>query len=500
MNNALARGGARYGVVAITALAGLAALPAGAQTPKAPLCGVTPLAPVCNVPKCTPDGWKMWPLAANSSCMAAGVQGQCDGGQLGAPGQLEPDKIGHCVVTTPAGSLNPQYYVLGIVYAPPGFSGSASQSSAVTYGTGSSFSHDTKVTSSFKQGVSVTASAELPVLLDGALPLSVSANYGYSTTNSSTDGLTVTKSATTTINYPGDAVDGIDHDQDEIYLWLNPQVLFNQRGDTTIWTLGLNPDTPALASMDIQFVKIGQLKGTLPMDTGTANELALHKITPAQYPALMALDPFANGGTSIDTNRFQLTPQSFPYEKSAPTTTFALAGSTAGSSGTLVTTENTVGTSVTAGSAATITKLTVAGSWTWTDTNVTTDTSTTTQTASVVVKGPSPSYTGPSNISVYFDTIYKTFMFQFINEAPVLSGIVRDSKAKVMVHDPVSLTMGGVVYRTITDTKGEYRFYNVPKGTGTVSVNNTTHPVTVGAKLSQVNVALPASVSAISAK
>jgi hypothetical protein len=484
--------GSRCWYATISALAGLTAVPAAAQPTKPSICGTTPLAPVCNVPKCTADGWKIWPIPLNSSCQIAGVQGNCDGGKLGPPGQLEPDAIGHCIVTNPAGSLNPQYYVLGVVYAPPGFSGNASQASTVSYGQGSSFSHDTKVTSSFKQGVSVTASVTIPVLSD-ILPLSASANYGYTTTSSTTDGLTVTKTSTTTILYPGAPVDGIDHDQDEIYLWLNPRVLFAERGNSLLWTLGIDPDTPAKTAMDIQFVKIGQLKGTIPMDTGVAAELAFHNITPAQYPALIAQDPFATGNTTIDPARFALTLQSFPYEKGAPSTQLAATNASISSSGVTSTTENTVGASVTAGNQASAEKLTVAGSWTWTATNAVTDTNTTTETATVVVKGPSPSYTGPSNVLVYYDTIYKTFMFQFINESPTVSGIVRDSKAKVMVHDPVTLTMGGVVYRTITDTQGWYRFFNVPKGTGTIQVHNTNHPVQVGTNPPQVNVALPAS-------
>ncbi len=241
----------RHGLIAMTSLAGLWALPATAQSPKTNICGATPQAPICNIPKCTPDGWKIWPIPTNSSCQISGVQGSCDGGKLGPPGQLEPDEIGHCITTNPAGSLNPQYYVLGVIYAPPGFTGNASQASNVSYGSGNSFSHDTKVTSSFEQGVTVTASVNIPILSD-VVPLSASANAGYTTTASTTNGLTVTKSATTTIAYPGEPVDGIDHDQDEIYLWLNPRVSFAQSGNSTLWTLGINPDTPAGKSMDVQ--------------------------------------------------------------------------------------------------------------------------------------------------------------------------------------------------------------------------------------------------------
>ncbi len=61
-----------------------------------------------------------------------------------------------------------------------------------------------------------------------------------------------------------------------------------------------------------------------------------------------------------------------------------------------------------------------------------------------------------------------------------------------MVHNPVALTIGSSVFHTITDTKGEYRFFSVPKGPGTVRVNDTTRAIQIGASLSNINIALPA--------
>ncbi len=61
-------------------------------------CGPAPLAPVCNLPKCTPDGWVFWPVDWGQGCqLPGGVAGKCDGGDLGSPGQIEPDRLGKCV-------------------------------------------------------------------------------------------------------------------------------------------------------------------------------------------------------------------------------------------------------------------------------------------------------------------------------------------------------------------------------------------------------------------
>ncbi len=55
----------------------------------------------------------------------------------------------------------------------------------------------------------------------------------------------------------------------------------------------------------------------------------------------------------------------------------------------------------------------IGGSVTGTDTNTTMTTNTTMESASVTVGGPSFSYTGPTNILVYWDSVYHSFMFVF---------------------------------------------------------------------------------------
>jgi hypothetical protein len=438
------------------------------------LCGNTPLAPVCNLPRCTADGWVDWPIAAGSSCQVAGVAGKCDGGETEV-GDIDPLQIGKCVV--PSGSLNPQYYVLGVVYAPPGFDGNRQLASSVTYANGSSMSHDTKVSNSFKQGVSVTASAEIPALAATVLPLSGSATAGYSVTDSTSGGLTVQSSLLNVLGpWFGPAVDGINHDDDEIFLWLNPRVSFAERGSITLWTLGLNPDTYAGTTADVQFVKVGWLRGTEPWDTGTLRELTAHNIGPAQYAELLSLDPFANGGTTVDLTRFQDTGGSFPYELDAPPMTVTMTGSDTTTNGTAHTEEKTVSATLTAGSDATWTKLSVTGSWDWTLSTAVTDTTTTTESASATVTGHSPAYNGPSNVRVYYDMLFKTFMFQFIQVPPVVVGTI---SGLGNAHLGISLVDGGTTYHTITDSTGNYSFSSVPSGAGTLRVGTQSRAIQV---------------------
>ena len=50
-------------------------------------------------------------------------------------------------------------------------------------------------------------------------------------------------------------------------------------------------------------------------------------------------------------------------------------------------------------------------SWTWTDSDTRSTSNGTNDTARVTVGGPSFGYTGPTDIAVYYDVLYKTFAF-----------------------------------------------------------------------------------------
>ena len=53
----------------------------------------------------------------------------------------------------------------------------------------------------------------------------------------------------------------------------------------------------------------------------------------------------------------------------------------------------------------------------WTSTNETEMTDAETESASVTIGGPSYNYAGPTDILVYWDTVYHSFMFAFPSEA-----------------------------------------------------------------------------------
>jgi hypothetical protein len=114
--------------------------------------------------------------------------------------------------------------------------------------------------------------------------------------------------------------------------------------------------------------------------------------------------------------------------------------------------------------------LKVTDSMVWTDSASTSNSQGSTQTAEIDMNGPAFGYNGPSQVLVYWDTIYNSFMFAFAPEAPVATGVITDATGKPAVNAPVELVAASTFLKTWTDTKGNYSFFGPATGPGTVSV------------------------------
>ena len=96
---------------------------------------------------------------------------------------------------------------------------------------------------------------------------------------------------------------------------------------------------------------------------------------------------------------------------------------------------------------------------TWTDTSSLATQTGTEQKASLTMGGPAYGYTGLTNMDVYYDTIYMTFVFVLDELSPdALHGTISSSQGKPVVAQLVTATAAGVKYRTYTNAKGEYHF------------------------------------------
>jgi hypothetical protein len=400
-----------------------------------------------------------------SNCTVNGKHGtrECVGGRF-TPCLVEEGQPGG-----QQGTLMPKYYVLTVAYAPPGTQGGHS-SSSVTYGSGSTTGTTTSASQSFKQNYSISVTAGGGFL--GSAQAGVSFSYGHSATDNKS--LDVKKSATTTIRVDGPSQDGVNHDHDVIYLWLNPKINLVLTSNSAAWTFS-GTDTA-----EIQYVYVGWLKAPSTMPPGVVQALQRHGITQADFPDILKRDQFAGSVRRppifpilphpLDPVRFQSVHTTFPYEPpfsatdSVPTYSFNLTGSVTSAAGHTAQDDYKVGVTISAGVdflGLAKSSLKTDDSWDWTNTSSTSNSSASTQSASVTIGGPAFGYTGPTEMEVYFDTVYSTFLFRPLEPGTPLAveGMLKSRAGKPVPRKEVTIVANGVTYRTFTNAKGEYRFF-----------------------------------------
>ena len=413
---------------------------------------------------------------AEASCVIGGKAGtkECIMGHWGPC-------IANPVPETPvSGTLQPKYYILAVIYAPPGTQGGGSKSS-VAYGSGSTTGSTVSSSSSFKQNYSVSVSAEAGFLGNGG---EVGASFSYGRNSSNSQSLEIKKTSTHEISVTGPSTDGIDHDRDLIYLWLNPKINLRFTATQAVWGLGNN------SLVDIQYVYVGWLKNPSLIPSGVAQRLQAYGITTADYAEMLKADPFANGETSIDPERFQTDTlhTTFPYEppfapdEPVPLMKFTAVYSDTAFSSSSLQKEYSVGLTI-SGSASFIglakTKFKNQNTWTWTNTSTSSTSTGTSESASVTVAGPSYGYTGPTDMVVYYDVLYKTFLFAPIETTlPLaLSGSVENTSGELLSGKEVVVMANGTLYRTFTNAKGEYRIFGNISGPLLLRVDNVWKPI-----------------------
>lgn len=380
-----------------------------------------------------------------------------------------------------SGQVLPTYMILTVLYAPPGTNGGRS-SSQVSYASGSTTGTTDSTSHSFKDGLEINASVS--GINVGPVNLGASADFTASKTSTETSQVSINKGANNQINVSGPAEDGINHSHDLFYLWLNPQLNFtiDHLGNIT-WEIGVNGQ-----EMLIQYVYVEWLQNPSLMPPGVAQALAAAGLTTADYAQILACNPFSSGATAIDPNRFVPTTHSFPYEPpldpgdAVPTWPYTLTSATTTTDTQQVQTQYGVSVTVSAGFHLIFDdSLKITGSLQWTNTSTSTQTTESTQQASVTVGGPAFGYTGPSNILVYWDTVYSSFMFAFVTGSPSASGTLTDSAGNPVPNQAMTLTVGGITLSTFTNSRGQYNFYGAPPGQGTATVESQQFPVAVGA-------------------
>src|SRR6266480_428194 len=163
------------------------------------------------------------------------------------------------------------------------------------------------------------------------------------------------------------------------------------------------------------------LNGTMTMPSNVASTLSQHGITAQDYMQILNADPFANnpnGQGKPDPARFaQLTV--LPYEPISGQYTWKTGNnytsSTTNASNVSYSVGATVSTSVIQQS------LKISDKFTWGNSSSQKNTVGSSQTETFVLAMPSSTYSGPTDLYVYVDTIYKTFLFSFFDPSGAMT-------------------------------------------------------------------------------
>lgn len=368
-----------------------------------------------------------------------------------------------------------KYIVLTVLYAPPGTNGGHS-SSSVTYGAGSSTGTTTSASQSFKQTNTLTYEAGGGFLGTGG---SAGLSFGWSNSTTDSQSLDIKKSTNSTISRNGPSQDGINHDEDAIYLLLQPTIDFAVAPSSASWILE-NTTSP------IQVVYVGWLNGHSQMPSSIASALASAGITAEDYPEILSRDPLASSSPSAYPSRFVSVNTTFPYEPpyaaTDPVPTITTTITDASTQTTINETDDTYTVGLTLTQSVGFlnfakSDLKDTSSWEWTNKSSLSSSAGTSQTASFTVGGPAFGYTGPTVLLVYVDAIYHTFAFDIVpanlQEASV-TGTILKTGAIPAPFTEVTLDTNGIRHSTFTNAKGQYTFWGHLTGPGIISVAGTT--------------------------
>ncbi len=383
--------------------------------------------------------------------------------------------------------IHPRYLILSLLYAPPGCSNTSSADKcnpqgSVSYGANSSNGTKVSASSSFQSGNTVEV---------GTPVASESQGFQITTTDSTSETVTKTKGlilATTGTQ------DGVNHDLDQFVLLTDPVVTIQQTSSATLWSLAGSG-----GSFNLLPVTVGELKNPSTMPQNLAKQFAALGFTNSDYQTILAQDPFAYGGISVDpsqySNRYTHTGLQLGYTPPDPnsctgglcpcvSSQYPISNTSQGTIGASVQAQYSVGYSE---GSLEKTGLVSKTSFTWTINAALENTVSGSQTANLTLACPSPAYTGPVEVDVYWDALYGSFLFApLVDGIQVQQGTVTTTAGKPLQKTPVVLAYGGRTYLTFTDYRGRYRFAVSAKArksmpaTGELSVNNVRQPVELG--------------------
>jgi hypothetical protein len=221
-------------------------------------------------------------------------------------------------ITSVGGYVNPKYVILGVTYAPPG------PQSFVDYSNSTLVGNETDISNSFSSAYTRTVSITSGAITGfGGGTVSGTSSTGYTQESDTSSSVTVTKTTTRSDHTlgPSDPYAPVNHDDDIIWLWLNPisRLAFtgNVNGVTGVQWLGYGYSTldPTL-DVDAYPVYVGWLNGDIPMPSGVQQTLARAWAAGESWPS--GQGPGLTGpGTTAGTDLYNIL-QADPYGMCTP--------------------------------------------------------------------------------------------------------------------------------------------------------------------------------------
>jgi hypothetical protein len=150
-----------------------------------------------------------------------------------------------CAQTAESGPAFPKYKVMGVVYAPPG------SASSVTYGNSNLVgSTDTMATTNSNTKVTTTSIHAESGSANFVVSIDYSTSDGWTTSSENSNSVSVQTTTGNSVATMGPISSslGVDHDNDVIYIWLNPVLLGTASTSTSGTTSVINLNWTGLAS------------------------------------------------------------------------------------------------------------------------------------------------------------------------------------------------------------------------------------------------------------
>ncbi len=207
------------------------------------------------------EEWYVYPREAPITC---GVNLTTSFSAYSTDGLYYLQATGGQGTTSLAGYVNPKFRIVGVMYAPPG------SKSTVTYADNNVVGASTSFSTSFSNGTSNSISVAAGGGIFGftnKVTTTSSSSYTQEEDSSTSVAISQTTTSSTGLSGFSDPINGINHDYDNIFVWLNPLLTFilpsNSTGSSVVWTgygYDLN-DTPDYPDMDVVAIELGCLNG-----------------------------------------------------------------------------------------------------------------------------------------------------------------------------------------------------------------------------------------------